>query len=234
MSSATLLSFAKANGWELQKWNVILEGQSDVDILQQAVNLEKEKTQKNYSENFAFLASGEKDNGGVDGVWRQLTLFHPLSKEALDHTGKKTYRFIGLLDNDPAGRKDFATFCRTHQICECKEIFFMMPIMPSSGNLDPKTLKATIAKKNIRYSKIDWEIEDYFPLSFWDAFLDDHPEALKPNGKYPAGDMTHYELTKDGKASFHRYVKANAIHSDFCNVIQLINSLRFFMNAPKL
>jgi hypothetical protein len=49
-----------------------------------------------------------------------------------------------------------------------------------------------------------------------------------------AGGKTHRDLTRDGKAKFHEFVKENAVHADLQGVIATIRALRFYLGMPAL
>jgi hypothetical protein len=60
-----------------------------------------------------------------------------------------------------------------------------------------------------------------------EAFLSEHPGALVKSASRDG--KIHRDLTPDGKAHLHRYVKQNAIRNDITGVIEALKALRFYL-----
>ena len=147
--------------------------------------------------------------------------------------GRPRYRFIGLFDNDDAGRRAiYHARVLDRSIHEYRDMFRLRPIMPSEGNLDPKTLEGTFKRLNKDYLELDWELEDLLPEDFLEAFLDDFPDAVSK--KITICGRTHRKFTPDGKARLHRFVKDYATLQDLADVVELIKSLRFYFHLPQV
>ena len=219
-------SCAKDRGWDIEYRTVFVEGTTDVDILNLSSKIIYENDKCNLLEGMAIIASGEKEEGGVNGITRELITFRNMSRNLFLPNGRTAYRFIGLFDYDHAGRIAIKDVKRADpSLLEHHDLFNIKPIMPTSGNLDPKTLGKTFDKLNYDYKGLDWEIEDYLDEGFLNYFADENPSAIKHpvtiNGK------THRELTKDGKAKLHRFVKDHANYNDLKGFKDLLMSLRF-------
>jgi hypothetical protein len=104
--------------------------------------------------------------------------------------------------------------------------------MPCEGNLDPKTLERTFDRLNTDYRGLHWELEDLLPASFIDAFLKDHPTAVR--SAMPMAGKIHREFTPDGKARLHRYIRDYAIREDLSEVIGVIKAMRFYLCLPAI
>ena len=142
--------------------------------------------------------------------------------------GRPRYRFIGLFDNDKAGKqavnaaRDF-----DKSILEYKDVFRLWPVMPLPSDLDPGSIQRAFESENSRYKGLEWEIEDLLPQEFVDAFLSESPGAvarsLTMNGK------VHRDLTRDGKARLHRFVKDHAVRDDLISVVGVLKAIRLYL-----
>ncbi len=216
-------------GYEVKSRNVLVEGTTDVELIQRAARWEKNVTGVDLLGNdLAIIPSGERDRGGVNGVIRQLIGFRFIASNCLLPNGRPKYRFIGLFDNDKAGILAIKDIRRIDtSILEYKDVFRIRPVMSLPKNLDPGTMQKTFDRENDFYKGLDWEMEDLLPSDFYDAFISEYPEAIKKIEK--RGDKVHREFTNDGKALLHRYVKDNAMHSDLIGVIDLLKALRYYL-----
>jgi hypothetical protein len=230
----TVATYGKSLGWTLGVRTVLVEGTSDVALFQLAARLEREATQVDLFEGgLTIIAAGEGDQGGTRGVIRELNALRCFARTCVLQNGRPKYRFIGLFDNDKAGRSAIkgARVVDT-SILEYKDVFRLLPVMPLKGNIEPKTLGKTFDRLNAGYKGLDWELEDLLPLDFIEAFLSDHPFAVSRTT--PVGDKIHRDFTRDGKARLHRFVKENALRKDLEDVVDVIRSLRFCLNLPEI
>lgn len=229
ISKDTVSEYGAALGWEIRPKTVLVEGTTDVNLLNLAAKLTLSCTGTDlFNDELAIIAAGEGERGGTHGVIRELVAFRGLARTVLLPNGMPKYRFVGLFDNDRAGILA-VKFARDldASIIEFKDIFRLRPIMPTVGNLDPKTLGKTFETHNAAYKGIDWELEDLIDHKFIDAFCSEQPSALiRKDNK---NDLTHYEFTKDGKAQLHRFVQTNAIYEDVLRVVDVIKALRFYL-----
>ena len=155
-----------------------------------------------------------------------------MARTCLLANGRPRYRFIGLFDNDDAGRRA-VKFMRLidSSALEFKDVFRLWPVMSLPGNLDPGTVQKTFERENADFKGLDWELEDLLSSGFKDTFVHDFPTAVaKTSSK---GGKIHHDLTRDGKANFHRYVKQNAVADDMKGVIETLKAIRWYLNFPK-
>ncbi|WP_162599090.1 hypothetical protein [Pseudomonas aeruginosa] len=139
--SDDIASYAGKLGMQIKRRNVLVEGTSDVALIHLVGQLEKQRSGLDFLEDLAFLAAGEREQGGVDGLLRELITFRSLGRNVMDANGKQIYRFVGLFDNDHAGRRAIATAKSVGGLLEYRDVFRLMPIMPLPGNLDQKQSK---------------------------------------------------------------------------------------------
>ena len=116
-------------------------------------------------------------------------------------------------------------------ILEYKDVFRLRPVMPCTGNLDPKTLKKTFDRLNANYKSLAWELEDLLPEAFIEAFLSDHHGTVRKETKI--GGKTHRDFTQDGKARLHQYIGDNAMQEDLGAVVDVIRAIRFYLCLPQ-
>lgn len=221
--------YARSQGLFVRPRTILLEGTTDVALFKLAARLEREATGiELLSPDLAVVAAGEGDLGGCNGVVRELNVLRGLARAYLLPNGRPRYRFIGVLDNDDAGRRAVSlarTFDRS--ILECKDLFLLWPIMPLPGSLDPVDIKGTIERANAGYRGIDWEIEDLISDAFIDDFSGEYPFAIKRTTA--KNEKTHRELSQDGKAQLHRFVRQYAIRDDLIAVIECLKALRYYL-----
>ena len=130
--------YAASLGMQIKHRTILVEGTSDVALLGLVSSLERKLSGKELFEDFAIVAAGERDQGGVNGVVRELIAFRGMARTFLQSNGKPVYRFVGLFDNDRAGKRAIATaHDLDSSILEYKDVFRLMPVMPEPKNLDP-------------------------------------------------------------------------------------------------
>nr|WP_321464332.1 hypothetical protein [uncultured Desulfobulbus sp.] len=173
-----VFGYGRTLGWELRRKTVLVEGTSDVFLFKLAANLECETTGVNLiGDDLAIIAAGEGDRGGTRGVIRELIGLRAISRTVLLQNGSQKYRFIGLFDNDKAGRQAVSSVNQIDSsILEYKDVFRLQPVMVKSGNLDPKTLKKTFERENFTYRKLDWEVEDLLSQELIQVFFEENEE----------------------------------------------------------
>ena len=116
-------------------------------------------------------------------------------------------------------------------ILEYKDVFRIQPAMPTTGNLDPKTLQKTFERENgthVQGARLGARGSDLG--LFLQAFLSEHPTAITRT--MPISGKVHRDLTRDGKARLHQFVKKHAMRDDLFCVIDLVKALRFYMCLP--
>jgi hypothetical protein len=98
--------------------------------------------------------------------------------------------------------------------------------------MTPTSLQKKFEAENLAYKGLDWEVEDLLPEPFCEEFALSHPDAITK--VTPTGGKVHRDMTRDGKAKFHRFIKEYAVHTDLQGVISTIRSLRFSLGMPAL
>jgi hypothetical protein len=220
-----------ALGLPVQVRTVLVEGTTDAELFQLASRIEREKTGIDLmAGGLAILAAGMGDLGGTRGVLRELTCLRGMARTCLLPNGRPRYRFVGLFDNDKAGKQAVrAAHEFDSSVLEYKDVFRLWPVMPEPGNLDPGSMQKAFETANAPYKGLDWELEDLLPPTFMEAFVADHPGAVGRTVRLQG--KTHRDLTRDGKARLHRFIKQNAVHDDILEVIQLMKRLRFYLGV---
>lgn len=220
--------YASSVGFSIRSKTILVEGTTDVELFNLAARLEFEQTGIDLLKNdLAFVAAGERDRGGTKGVIRELNAFRCMARNCLLSDGRPKYRFIGLFDNDKAGKLavKFANDLDS-SILEYKDMFRLWPVMPLPGNLVPTTMQKTFERENADYKGLEWELEDLIDEAFIEIFLLENDNILK-NSKL-VNDKTHRDFTPDGKAKFHNYIKKNAKWDDLAGVIQVLKAMRYY------
>lgn len=180
-----------------------------------------------FDSGFAVFEAGLKDDGGVQGVVRELQTLRQMAFQ--DAASLMTERkFVGLFDNDHAGRKHARMLCEMDfRVKYYQDVFLLHPIMPTSnGVLGPK-LQHRAETQNGSCAELDWEIEDFLPEDLVRGFCDANPGALISEKK-KAGRV-HREFTKEGKGRLQQYVAEEALVDDMIDLIRLICALRDYL-----
>ncbi len=226
-----LAAYAKSKGYPIRSRIILVEGTSDADLFLLASELFRKKTGVNLLEDVAFVPAGERGDGGVRGVIRELLVFYAIATTVLDPSGRPRYRIAALFDNDNAGRYAVRSAPQFDiRLTEFKEMFLLRPIMPQTNNCDPNAIRSLVENANAPYRRLDWELEDLFPPSFFKAFDEEYTTAVARTAI--TGDKTHRDLTTDGKARFHRFVKQNALLSDLEGVVATVRAVRTYVGLP--
>lgn len=223
--------YGMAHGFAIRPRTVLVEGTTDVDLFQLAARLESKESGINLlNGDLSIVAAGEGDRGGTNGVIRELLSLRGMARTCLLPSGKPRYRFMGLFDNDKAG-KAAVTFAQKidTSILEYKDVYRLWPIMPLPGNMDPGAVQRAFDQANATYKGLEWEMEDLLPQSFIEAFISDNPMAVSHTSIIEG--KVHRDLTRDGKARFHRFIKQNAVHADLSSVIDVLKAIRFYLNC---
>lgn len=220
--------YGRALGWTVRPKTILVEGTTDAYIFELAARLELEATGQNLlGSNLAIIAAGDGDRGGTQGVIRELISLRSFSRTCLTKGGRPIYRFIGLFDNDKAGQQAVRAATNLDaSVIEFRDLFRLHPYMPTSGNLDPKTLQKAFERDNAACKGLPWEIEDSLPEHFFDALAAEHPNAILR--LIEKGDKVHRELTRDGKAILHKMVRQYANRDDLSGIISILRAFHFY------
>ena len=221
--------YAGTLGIRVERRTVLVEGTTDVDLFKLAAKYERDTTGVDlFDGGFAVAAAGVGELGGTRAVVRELVSLRAVARTVLLQNGRPKYRFVGLFDNDKAGRQavkgahDFDT-----SIVEFKDMFRLWPVFPVPLDLDPTSLQKRFASENVTFKGLDWELEDLLPGSLVDAFVDENPAAVVRSAT--VASKIHRDFSRDGKARFHRFVKDNAMHSDLIGVVEALKAIRSYL-----
>ena len=184
---------------------MLLEGTTDVELLELAAKYERQATGIDlFGGGFAVAAAGVGQQGGTKAVTRELVSLRAVARTVLLPNGRPMYRFVGLFDNDKAGRQAVK---RTHEfdtsIVEFRDMFRLWPVLPLPVDLDPTSLQKRVESENVAFKGLDWELEDLLPTSLVDAFVDEHPAAVVQSTT--VSGKIHRDFDRDGKARLHRF-----------------------------
>lgn len=213
---------------------VICEGTTDAALFQFAARLERQESGVDLlNDELSFVAAGTGDNGGTSGVNRTLIALREMAKICLQPNGRPFYRFLGLYDNDQAGRAAIQGLrFLDRSILEYRDVFRLRPVMPVDGTLDPGGLERNFDLKNAAYRGLDWELEDLIPETLFREFRSEYASCAVKEKQI--GGRVHRDYDAGCKAQFHRFVKANAIHRDMSEVIGVIRALRVYLGLRTL
>lgn len=220
--------YANGKGWNVGTANVLVEGTSDVRYLCLARDLwQRESNRDLFDSGFAVFEAGLKDDGGVQGVVRELQALRQMAFQ--DTASLMTERkFVGLFDNDHAGRKHARMLCEMDfRVKHYRDVFLLHPVMPASNGVIGPALWHRTEAQNGSCTGLDWEIEDYLPDDLIRGFCNSNPRALIRERRM-AGRV-HREFTREGKGRLQRYVEEEALVEDMVEFIRLICALRDYL-----
>lgn len=221
--------YARTLGIGVQPRTVLVEGTTDMDLFALAAEYERNITGVDlFDGGFTVSAAGVGEQGGTRAVVRELVCLRAVARTDLLRNGRPKYRFVGLFDNDNAGRQavrrahDFDT-----SIIEFRDTFRLWPVLPVPMDLDPTSLKRRFEGANAAFRGLDWELEDLLPASLFEAFSDEYPTAIVRSAT--VGGEVHHDFSRDGKARFHRFVRDNAMRSDLIRVVGALKAMRSYL-----
>lgn len=225
-------TFAAKLTWSICECNVIVEGTSDVELLWLAAALYFEKHKAAIlGDQIAVLAAGKADEGGVDGLNRRLNAARQIADADRGPDGSLRYRFIGLFDNDHAGRRAVEHACLfDRRLLLFRDLFLIYPRMSLANGADHADLRRRVETENAQCKGLDWEIEDFLSERLINDFALSNPSAIQSSRSL--GGFTHWEFTREGKFQLHRFTKSNATLEDLQGIVQLIRALRDYCRLP--
>ncbi|OAN80891.1 hypothetical protein A8B78_10410 [Jannaschia sp. EhC01] len=148
------------------------------------------------------------------------------SQDAANMMTERT--FVGLFDNDRAGRKHARMLCEMDfRVKHYRDVFLLHPIMPTSNGVLGPELQRRAQAQNGSCAGLDWEIEDFLPEDLIRGFCDANPGALIR--EQTMAGRVHREFTKAGKGRLQRYVAEEALVADMIDLIRLICALRDYL-----
>ena len=224
--------YGQARGWSLGRRVLLVEGTTDEALFRLTRRLLLEDTGRDlFAHGLAVIAAGVGDDGGAKGLVIELHALRRISRTALTPDGRPRYRFVGLFDNDDAGRRAIAgAHAGDSSIVEYRDVFRLRPAMPREGSLDSGALRRSFRMRNAGYEHLNWELEDLISGGFLEAFLEDHPEVFVRVESM--ADLVHRNFGPDGKAKLHRYVRDHAMMRDLSRVADVLQSMRYYFGLP--
>lgn len=221
-------AYAASKEWTLRPNIVLVEGTSDEALFRHADKLSVQAGRVLLGDEICVVAAGRHDRGGTYGVARELIVLRSMMPLVLDRQGRPTYRIIGLVDNDLAGRRIINDVLRIDRSAfEFQDIIALRPISPEFTQFDPRGRKRECDLANLPYRNLDWEIEDVLSSRLWQVFDRRHPGMITRQMR--AGGKTHHELTRDGKTALHRLARREATLEDLSGIAQIVRMLRSVM-----
>jgi hypothetical protein len=215
--------------WPVAERSIVVEGEHDQRYFALADKLYFEKTGlRLLGKRLAAFPTGIGDDGGAFGLQRH---FHPL-RAIMDHDltpdGKKVFHAIALFDDDLEGKRGFGALTGQHlNYKKWRDVFLLQRILPRSSR-DSAQVTKLVDEANSRWKGMDCEIEDLVSLDVIKAFVADIPAAVFRPTEEKAGGA-HSFFKPHVKASFIRFVEANALLCDVASIIEVLKSLRFHL-----
>lgn len=224
--SSLVKEFAARLGWRVARGNVIVEGTSDVKIIELAAKLYKETHKVELlGEDLSIIAAGLGGEGGVDGVNKRYQAIRQVAAAEVTFNQRPSHRFIALYDNDRAGREAIGRITNFDvSINEYSDVFLLRPVMPVKNGTNSQGMKNRFERDNSDYRNLDWEIEDLVSEDILLAFEADAPGDV--TGKSDIAGLTHREFSRDGKYKLLKFIEEYATLKDLGKVVALIKALR--------
>ena len=221
--------FSAKLGWSICARNVIVEGTSDVALFNLAGRLYRERHNVAIvGGEISILHAGYGDEGGVDGLNRRLNAARQLADADRSLDGSLKYRFIGLFDNDNAGRQAVSNACDfDRRLRRCGDLFLLNPVMPLAQGADYRVLQQRFETHNAAFKGLDCEVEDLLSERLLSAFEDECPNAVVDD--FERAGFKHREFTKDGKRQLQQFVTKHAKFDDLIEIVKLIRALRDYL-----
>jgi hypothetical protein len=220
--------FASQVGWRIGKNTVVVEGASDVAFLVHASDLHAQQHGRPILDSdFNVVAAGQRDDGGVDGINRRLNACRQLADADRDQFGAIIYRFVGLYDNDRAGRNALSIASRfDRRLAAYVDLFLLHPVMPIGGP-SVTDLGQEVTRINRQFAGLDWEIEDLCSERLLAAFESGNPRSV--TGRRTAAGRTHREFNRGAKPELRRYFLQYADIGDAREMLALLKALRSYV-----
>lgn len=224
--SGLVEDFTARLGWTIAKVNILVEGTHDVSLITHAAGLfSRARGEELLGPDLAVMPAGLGNEGGVEGINRRLPTLRQVAAADPDQNGNLRYRFLGLYDNDRAGKRAIAAISSYDAtIKKYSEVFLLRPVMSLKGGADHRTVQQRFERDNEPYKDLDWEMEDLINPSFLDLFEDEFPTAV--SHRITILDRTHRDFTEQGKRDLIKFVKDHATLDELWDVIRLIRALR--------
>lgn len=224
--------YAATLGWQVRANNVVVEGTSDVTLFWRAAALYYERHKGIIlGDRLAVLAAGKGNDGGVDGLNRRLNAARQIADADRGPDGSLRFRFLGLYDNDNAGRRAIENACKfDRRLIRYGDLFLLHPIMPLAAGIDHAALKQRFETENAAFRGLDWEIEDLISERILQELERQNPRAIISVRE--KGGRKHREFSRDGKQQLHRLVDKSAQLEDLVEIVRAIRALHDYFRLP--
>jgi hypothetical protein len=215
--------------WPVAERTVVVEGEHDQRYLALADRLYFEKTGlRLLGKRLSAFPTGIGDDGGAFGLQRH---FHPLRAimdRDVTQDGRKVFHAVALFDDDLEGKRGFAALSGQHlNYRKWRDVFLLQRVIPRTTR-DPDHLAKLVCEANAAWKGMDCEIEDLISVDVIKAFLVDNSGAMSRPLEERVGGA-HCFFKPHFKASFIRFVEANALLCDINSIVETLKSLRFHL-----
>jgi hypothetical protein len=224
--------YAERLGWKLHKGNLMVEGDSDVALLQLASKLYLKKYGRLLlGPDFNVFSPGSGDLGGIPGILEQLPLLLKVVDNDPGSDGKRVFKVAALVDSDYAGRRCVTGLLNQYRNLRANvHIFELQRVFPMTAS-EVNALTSQIQKMNALWQGLDTEIEDLLSADFLDLFRSENHHAAKAAVLEKDGER-HFDFNLDAKAALVRFSKDNASLNDVARLVDLLRAFRFYFALP--
>jgi hypothetical protein len=223
--------FAAKMGWPLRKYNILVEGESDLNYFQFANSLYARETRLTLiGPDLAIFPTGIGDDGGTPGLVEGFPLLRDHIRRDPSPDNKELFRVVVLLDNDKAGRDAFRILkSKDTELLANRDLFVLRRVFPRETR-EHYQLTQQIECENQPWADMDCEIEDLLENALLELFVEANPRCLH-RGLAPVvrSKGHHYEFADGVKPDLFRFVKRNAGIDQLTALIELLKSLRFYL-----
>ncbi|MFM0178742.1 hypothetical protein PQR52_09765 [Paraburkholderia aspalathi] len=223
---------ARQWGWTLARYNVMVEGDSDARFFELASRLyAREHGRKLICRNISIFAAGRGNDGGTYGVAERFPTLHNVMRLEQDENGKRRYRVIALLDDDPMGRRAVNGIqTGNRSVKEYENIFRLRRVMPRTAG-SAKSLETKTKTANAEFSNLDCVVEDLVSATLCDEYATQFPHhRIGVPIQLGSGHHARWELV--GKAGLLRHAEQRATLADVGRLIEVLISLRSYFGLP--
>ena len=226
--------YADKKGWNLARYNVLVEGESDVTYFTLANDLYRKQHQlRLLGTDLAILPAGFRNTGGVGELQEQFRTLGNLIEADAGLPRTERFRVIAIFDNDDAGRRAFRAV--THQYSKWEayaDVFLLHRVYPR-GVRSKKQFEQEVKESNRPWIGLDCEIEDLMARGIVESFISENPRCLRGQ-PHIAGAAHHYEWTDHHtKAHLRRFCQQYALLEDVDQLVALLQAIRdLFQLAP--
>lgn len=224
--------YARDIGWSIGRRNLLVEGTTDVALLELAAACHERVTKEQLlGDDLKVVAAGYGEMGGVGAVERRFMTIHELGLLDRELPKKDRIRLLPLFDDDDAGRATFRSITQQrHPFKSYVDVFMLKRRYPAVRPGSPSFADG-LREINRDWEGMDCEMEDLLGRGLINAYCDEHAGTLK-RAPLIKGAGHHHEWTSDGKAGLHRYAREHAILDDVADLVRLLKYVRWIFDLP--